>query len=97
MEVSAVVRLRTVSAAAALAAAVAVWAVVRRDRRLRRQLARERVEHRLTDGCLIRDLDAFRRRLDGLVAPRAPADDVVLARDEALVRPTRIDPTTDDD
>lgn len=86
-------RIRVLSAVA-LAAAVVVWAVAR-DRRLRRDLVREQVGHRLTDGCLIRDMDAFRRRLDGLVAQRAPADDVGSARDEALVAPIRIDPPTE--
>ena len=86
-------RIRVLSAAA-LAAAVAVWAVVR-DRRLRRQLARERVESRLTDGCLVRDLDVFRRRLDGLAAQRVPVVGAGLVPDAVLVTPHRVDPPTE--
>jgi len=46
-----------------LAGAVAVCVVVRRDRRLRRVLERERVESRLVDGLLFRDLAVMRERV----------------------------------
>jgi ribosomal 50S subunit-associated protein YjgA (DUF615 family) len=59
---------RTFTAAAALAAAVAVSAAVHRYRRLHRTLARERAAHRITDGCLHRDVAAFQTRIDGLLA-----------------------------
>jgi hypothetical protein len=96
-EVSAVSPVRVVSAAAVLAAAVAVYAVVRRDRRLRRQLARERVEHRLTDACLLRDLEEFRGRLERAVAQQAVADAAGLVLDAALAAPYPIDPPEEGD
>jgi hypothetical protein len=71
---------RSVSAAAVLAAAVCVVVLVRRDLELRRRLVRERATSRLTAGCLHRDLDVFRRRLD------LPADSV--ARFDPMAVPT---------
>jgi hypothetical protein len=93
-EVSAVrCPVRLLTAAAALAAAVAVSAAVRRDRRLRAVLVRERAAHRLTDACLHRDLEAFRRRIDAVVAQRAVVDEAGLVLEDALARTSRIDPT----
>jgi hypothetical protein len=79
-------------AAAALAAAVAVCAVVRRERRLHAQLARERASSRLTAGCLHRDMEAFQHRIGAVLAQRAvlaEADQVLTA---ALAHTTRVDP-----
>lgn len=62
-----------VTAAAALAAAVGVWAVIRRERRLLRALARERVARtadRLMAARVYQDLDVFRARVGELVAGR---------------------------
>jgi hypothetical protein len=86
------VNVRTVTAAAALAAAVAVYAVVRRDRRLHRQLRRERAASRLTEGCLHRDLAAFRLRLDAAVAQHAVADEAARRAEDVLPTPSRIHP-----
>jgi hypothetical protein len=79
---------RTITAAAALAAAVAVSTAVHRYRRLHRVLARERAAHRLMDGCLHRDLAAFQSRIDAAAA-RLEAERAVLveagrAVDDAL-------------
>jgi hypothetical protein len=82
-------------AAAALAAAVAVCAVVRRERRLHAQLARERAAARLTAGCLHRDLEAFQARIGAVLAQQAvlaEADQVLTA---ALAGTTQIDPSTE--
>jgi len=86
---------RTAMAAAALAAAVAVCAVVRRERRLHAQLARERAAARLTAGCLHRDLEAFQARIGAVLAQQAvlaEADQVLTA---ALAGTTQIDPSTE--
>lgn len=79
---------RTVLAAAALAAAVAVSTAVCRYRRLHRVLARERAAHRLMDGRLHCDMTALRVRLSAAMA-RQDAERAVLhaagrAVDEAL-------------
>jgi len=79
---------RTITAAAALAAAVAVSAAVCRYRAVHRVLARERVQHRLMDGCLHRDMDELRTRI-GAVLARQRAAEAVLGEagrvvDEAL-------------
>ena len=79
---------RTAMAAAALAAAVAVYAVVRRERRLHAQLARERASSRLTAGCLHRDLEAFQHRIGAVLAQRAVLAEADQALDEALVQHT---------
>lgn len=73
------------TAAAALAAAVAVSTAVCRYRRLHRVLARERAAHRLMDGCVRRDLEAFQARIGDAVARQAreEADRAVLR--EALL------------
>lgn len=79
---------RTFTAAAALAAAVAVSAAIRRYRRLHRTLERERVAHRLMDGCLHRDMDQLHTRIgDALArqqAVRAVVEEADLVLDEAL-------------
>lgn len=91
-----VVYVRSITAAAALAAAAAVCAAVLRVRRLRRCLARERATARLTAGCLHRDLDAFRSRIEGLVAQRSALDEADLVLDAALAaHHVYIDPTTE--
>lgn len=87
---------RTCWAAAVLAAAVAVYALVERDRR---RLQRSVTAERLMAGCASRDSDAlrtqlevFRRRMDLEVAGRrvvAEADEVV---SQALAAHTHIDP-----
>jgi len=76
----------TAVAAAVLTAAVAVYALAqaRRTRVLSRQLARERVSHRLTSGCLVRDLDVFRRRLGQAMAQQAVLAAAGLVLDDAL-------------
>ena len=66
MEVGAVMRARSVCVVAVLAAGVGLAAHVFRDRRLNTLLRGERAARRLTEGCLSRDVQAFRRRLDGL-------------------------------
>ena len=92
---------RSVLAAAALAAAVAVSTAVVRYRRLHRVLQRERAAHRLMDGCLHRDVQALHVRLNAALA-RQDADRAVLHEaavvvDEALAVHTAgsHDPTTD--
>lgn len=79
---------RSVLAVAALAAAVAVSTGVVRYRRLHRVLQRERAAHRLMDGCQVRDLAAFRARVDAAMArqaaDRAVVDEAGLVVDEAL-------------
>jgi hypothetical protein len=78
---------RVVPAAAVLTtAAVVVYAVVRsrRDRRLRQQLARESASHRLMAGCLARDLEVFRRRLNEVLAQHAVLTAAGLVLDESL-------------
>ncbi|WP_399559555.1 hypothetical protein OIA45_48950 (plasmid) [Streptomyces chartreusis] len=85
-------------AAAALAAAVAVCALVRQRRRLRAQLARERAAHRLTEGCLYRDMAAFRRRIEAVAAERAVVAEAGRVVDAALAyhaHHSPIDPTTE--
>lgn len=95
MEVRPLRAVRSVTAAAVLAAAVLVYAAVRRDRRLHRQLAQERVaatSSRLMAGCVYRDLNAFRRRIDLAAAQRAVVDAADRVLDEALATHS-IDPT----
>lgn len=58
-------------AAAALAAAAAVYALVRRERRVHAALVRERAASRLTAGQMGRDLEAFHRRVDAVLVERA--------------------------
>jgi len=80
---------RTVTAAAVLAtAAVAVYVLVRRDRRLHAALTRERASSRLTAGCLHRDLEAFQHRIGAAMAERAVLAEADRALDEALVQHT---------
>jgi hypothetical protein len=90
------VPVRTFTAAAALAAAVAVSAVaVRRYREVHRVLARERATHRLTEGCLHRDLAAFQTRIGEAMARHeagwAAWLEADLVLDEALAM-HRVDP-----
>lgn len=59
------------AAAVLVAVAVVVCVLVRRERRLRAVLVRERAASRLTAGQMCRDLEAFRRRVGVLVAERA--------------------------
>jgi ABC-type phosphonate transport system ATPase subunit len=79
---------RTISAAVAFAAAVAVSVAVRRYRSLHRVLQRERAAARLMDGCLHRDLAAFRSRVDAaaarLEAERAVVLEACRTVDQAL-------------
>lgn len=91
---------RTLSAAAAFAAAVAVYALVCRDRR---RLRREAVSQRLMAGCqsrdndaLRRELEAFRRRIDLELAGRAVVQEADQVLSDALAaHNTRIDPTSE--
>ncbi|MFD7995554.1 hypothetical protein [Streptomyces mexicanus] len=90
---------RTVNAAAALAAAVAVYALVQRARwrRARRDAAAER----LMAGCVLRDnavlrrdLEVFRRRLAPLLAQQAVVAAACLVLEDVLHPATdRIDPS----
>jgi hypothetical protein len=77
-----------IAAAGVAGAAVAVCRQQMVLRRARRALDRERAAHRLTEGCLHRDLAAFRRRVDVLVARQSPVHGVLeeadLVLDEAL-------------
>jgi len=85
------------TAAAALAAAVAVSAL-RQRRRLAAQLARERAAHRLTEGCLHRDMAAFRSRIEAVAADRAVVAEAGRVVDAALAyhaHHSPIDPTTE--
>ena len=59
---------------------------------MRRRLACQAVEHRLMEGCLHRDLDAFRTRIDLAMAQRAVVAEAGLVLDEALAAHHRIDP-----
>jgi hypothetical protein len=83
-----VVLTRSVLAAAALAAAVAVSTAVVRDRRLHRVLQRERAAHRLMDGRLLCDMQALHARLNVAMArqeaERAVLREAGLVLDEAL-------------
>lgn len=65
------VRVSSVRAAAVFSAAAAVYALVSREHRVRMELARERASHRLVEGCLVRDLEVFRVRLEAAVAAQA--------------------------
>ena len=84
-------------AAAALAAAAAVCAAVCRERRWRRRLVRERAAHRLTEGCLHRDLEAFRARIEAVALERAVVEEAGRVVEAALVShshsQSRIDPS----
>ena len=80
---------RVVPAAVVFAAAVVVYAVVqsRRSRGLRRDLAREQASsasHRLMAGCMARDLEVFRRRLNETLAQQAVVAAAALVLDESL-------------
>jgi len=68
---------RTISAAVAFAAAVAVCVAVRRYRGLHRVLQRERAAARLMDGRLHCDVEALRERLTAAMA-RQEAERAVL-------------------
>ena len=88
-----------IAAAGVVGAAAAVY---RQRVVLRRALDRERAAHRLREGCLHRDLEAFRRRVDVLVARQSPAHGVLeeadLVLDEALAAlGGRLYPTDSDD
>lgn len=92
-----------VTAAVALAAAVAVSAL-RRYRRVCRRLDAARASHRLTERRLCEDLEAFRARIEAAAADRAAAaaDRAVVAEagrivDAALAHSFRspIDPTSE--
>lgn len=83
---------RTAMAAAALAAAVAVYALVRRERRLHAQLARERASSRLTAGCLHRDLEAFQHRIGAVLEQRAVLAEADQVLTDALAHTTQVDP-----
>ncbi|MFF9287471.1 hypothetical protein [Streptomyces griseosporeus] len=71
------------SAAAVLAAAVAVYALVR-ERRLRRRLVLERASGRLMAGCLAHDLEVFRSRVTPLLAQQAVVTAAGRVLDDAL-------------
>jgi formamidopyrimidine-DNA glycosylase len=83
---------RTITAAAALAAAVAVCAAVRRERRLHAQLARERAASRLTAGCLHRDMAAFQHRIGVVLAQQAVLAEAGQILDAELALHHPIDP-----
>lgn len=82
-------------AAAFTAASIGCVVAVRRHHHLRRVLLRERAAHRLKDGCLHRDLQAFQTRIDGLMAQgqraRCVLGEADLVLDDALAS-HRIDP-----
>lgn len=59
-----------VTAAVAFATA-AVVSGVRRYRRVCRQLTAARTAHRLAEGCLLRDMQAFQARVEAAAAERA--------------------------
>ena len=85
-------------AAAALAAAVAVCALVLlvRCRRLHRVLARERAAHRLMAGCLYRDMQVFRARIEAVALERAVVEEAGRVLEAALVshsQQSRVDPS----
>ncbi len=89
-------RVRPIAVAAVFtAASVCCVLTVRRHRKLQRVLLRERAAHRLTDGCLHRDLEAFQTRIDGLlmqgVRARSVLGEADLVLDDALAA-HRIDP-----
>ena len=91
-------RVRTVTAAAVLTAAVAVYVLVRRDRRSRGQAAAQR----LMAGCTERDnvalrhqLEEFRRRLGEAVAQDEVAAAAGSVLGDALTHHHRIDPHTE--
>lgn len=86
---------RTATAAAVFTAAVAVYALARRDRRIRRQLARERATHRLMSGCLVRDIEAFRSRMNHTVAQQAVLTAAGLVLDDALAHHDHSTPPTE--
>jgi uncharacterized protein YoxC len=73
-----------VLAVAALAAAAVAVCTVRRLRRLYRLLDREKAAARLTEGCLHRDLEGFRVRVEGLLAQRAVLAEADRVVDAAL-------------
>lgn len=86
---------RSLIAGAALAVVAGLAVVVHRERRLRRQLTRERATHRLTAASLHRDLDAFQARIDRTLAEPKVLAEADLVLDEALARLTRTDPPTE--
>jgi hypothetical protein len=85
---------RSFTAAAALAAAVGVYAVIRRERRLYRALQREHAAARLTAGCLHRDMAAFQARIGAVLAQQAVVREAEQVLDLALAGRTEagIDP-----
>jgi hypothetical protein len=76
--------LRSFTAAAASAAAVGVYAVIRRERRLYRALQREHAAQRLTAGCLHRDMAAFQARIEAVLAQQAVVREAEQVLDLAL-------------
>lgn len=82
---------RSTTAAVVLTAAVAVYALAR-DRRLRRQLVRERVSYQLVSGCMARDVDHLRRRLNQAMAQQAVLASAGLVVDDVLAARDRTDP-----
>ena len=85
-----------VTAAVALAAAVAVSAL-RRYRRVCRRLDAARASHRLTERRLAEDLEAFRARIEAAAADRAVVAEAGRIVDAALAHSFRspIDPTSE--
>ncbi|MFJ8727734.1 hypothetical protein [Streptomyces sp. NPDC093269] len=88
---------RTVTAAAVLTtAAVVVYALACRDRRLRRKLTRLQAANRLTSGRLCQDIEVLRRRLHQEMAQQAVIAAAGLVVTEALsAHTTRIHPPTE--
>jgi uncharacterized membrane protein len=91
---------RTVSAAAALTAAVAVYALVqhRRCRAARREAAAQRLMAGAAfrdNAALLRELEAFRRRLAPLLAEQAVLAAAGLVLAEALSTHDPVDPPTE--
>jgi hypothetical protein len=94
LKVSAAVAVRIACAAAVLTAAVVVYALSRqyaRNRRLRRELA----SYRLTAGCMARDLEQFRRRLDQAIAQERVTAAAGRVLDEALAHHNPMTPPTE--
>jgi hypothetical protein len=95
LEVRPLNAVRCVSAAAVFTAAVVVYAVCR-ERRLHQELARARsaaASERLMAGCVVRDLVAFRARIDLAAAEREVVAEAGRVLDGALaVHATQIDP-----
>lgn len=88
---------RTATAAAVITAAVVVYALVqlRRNRQLRRLLARERASHHLMAGCMARDITEFRLRLNQATAQERVAAAASRVLDEALAHHYPMTPPTE--